>query len=156
MKEMEIRIDLGSLAGKYRNHLALVRHGVTDGLRLSEESARAIAWHGTADKEFMEHELLEGFRLAVKRLKAWCVRAAMGWPDARMTLRVDESFEGFDFMMRFALERYILLRALAAKLRCHDKGADAVVASLVERHESEAREELESIVAMMVLCEENR
>ena len=156
MYDMELEIDLGSLAVKYRSHLALVCGGVTDGMRISRASAQSISWHSVSDREFMEHELLEGFRLAVRRLRAWCDRAVMGYPLSRITLRVDESFEGFDFMMRFALERFILLRALASKLCCHDKGVDAVMRSLIERHDREAGEELESVVAMMALCDNNK
>ena len=125
-------------------------------MRISRASAQSISWHSVSDREFMEHELLEGFRLAVRRLRAWCGRAVMGYPLSRITLRVDESFDGFDFMMRFALERFILLRALASKLCCHDKGVDAVMRSLIERHDREAGEELDSVVAMMALCENNK
>lgn len=143
--EMELVVDFSKLAARYDNELAQAAKSLAGENHPAE-------WHGTADPEFMQATMLDAFRRVARRLAAWSRARVTGYPQAKIVLRAPAEYMDFHSIMQMALERCILLEAVAARLTYQGRGGMPETKAAEMR--AQAADELDSIVALMAMWED--
>lgn len=154
MMEITMHIDLGRLMMLYISELGIAFRGARDSSLAPSAELDCIDWHTTADEEYAQNVMLMLMRRACSRLSGWGHSIVLGYPESELALRVSGIACEFIDMFVSALERYVLLGAVACKLAYHDCSADAVLAPVVADYRRRSEGELDAIVSMLALCDQ--